>query len=150
MDADQEAARRFVKEILSATGWTPNKLAKEARVSHTTISRFLHNQDVTHTLSARTLSKVRNAAAMNTGRSNVDIARRISATLAALKMNQAEFARRCGFDPPRVNNWLKANARPDIEAAHTICDHLPVTLDWIYRGDATKLPGDLQAKLNLP
>jgi hypothetical protein len=46
-----------------------------------------------------------------------------------------------------VNNWLRANARPDIEAAHTICDHLPITLDWIYRGDASKLPGDLQAKL---
>lgn len=62
-------------------------------------------------------------------------------------MSQAELARRCGFEAPRVNNWLKANARPDIDAAQTICDHLPVTLDWIYRGDATKLPGDLQEKL---
>jgi transcriptional regulator with XRE-family HTH domain len=62
-------------------------------------------------------------------------------------MSQAELARQCGFEPPRVNNWLKANARPDIEAGNTICDHLPITLDWIYRGDASKLPGDLQAEL---
>jgi transcriptional regulator with XRE-family HTH domain len=84
---------------------------------------------------------------VNTGRSNLDIAWRLNATLVALKMTQADLARQCGFDPPRVNNWLKANARPDIDAAHTICDHLPITLDWIYRGDATKLPGDLQSKL---
>jgi transcriptional regulator with XRE-family HTH domain len=63
MDDDQEAARRFVKEILRITGWTSNRLAKEAKISHTTISRFLNNQDVTHTLSTRTLSKVRTAAA---------------------------------------------------------------------------------------
>lgn len=62
MDADQAAARRFVTEILRITGWTPNRLAKEAGVSHTTISRFLNSEDVTHTLSTRTLSKIRVAA----------------------------------------------------------------------------------------
>ena len=62
MDADQEAARRFVKEILRITGWTSNRLAKESALSHTTISRFLNNEDVTHTLSTRTLSKIRAAA----------------------------------------------------------------------------------------
>jgi transcriptional regulator with XRE-family HTH domain len=84
---------------------------------------------------------------MNTGRSNLDIASRLSATLAALNMKQADLARQCDFPPPRVNNWLKGIARPDIDAAHIICDHLPVTMDWIYRGDASKLPGDLQAKI---
>jgi transcriptional regulator with XRE-family HTH domain len=67
MDEDQEAARRFVKDILRITGWSSNRLAKEAKISHTTISRFLNNQGVTHTLSARTLSKVRNAAAASHG-----------------------------------------------------------------------------------
>jgi DNA-binding Xre family transcriptional regulator len=62
MDDDQEAARRFVKEILRITGWNSNQLAKEAGIYHTTISRFLNNQGVTHTLSSRTLSKIRNAA----------------------------------------------------------------------------------------
>jgi transcriptional regulator with XRE-family HTH domain len=84
---------------------------------------------------------------MNTGRSAADIAWRLRATLKALGMTQAEFARRCGFDPPKVNNWIQGTAIPSLPNAHIICDHLPVTLDWIYRGDASKLPGDLQAKL---
>jgi transcriptional regulator with XRE-family HTH domain len=62
MDADQEAARRFVKDILEMTGWTANRLAKDAGISHTTISRFLHSEDVTHTLSSRTISKIRASA----------------------------------------------------------------------------------------
>jgi transcriptional regulator with XRE-family HTH domain len=62
-------------------------------------------------------------------------------------MTQADLARRCGFEPPKVNNWIKGTAIPSLPNAHVICDHLPVTLDWIYRGDASKLPGDLQARL---
>jgi len=62
MDADQEAARRFVKEIMRVTGWTATRLAKEAGIYHTTISRFIHNEGVRHTLSTRTLSKIRAAA----------------------------------------------------------------------------------------
>ncbi len=84
---------------------------------------------------------------MNTGRSSLDIAWRLRVTLDALNINQADFARRCGFEPPKVNNWVKGKASPSLPNAHTICDHLPVTLDWIYRGDASKLPGDLQAKI---
>jgi hypothetical protein len=62
MDETQEATRRFVGAILRATGWTPYRLAKETDgLSHTTISRFL-NSDVTHTLSSRTLDKIRGAA----------------------------------------------------------------------------------------
>lgn len=61
-DADQDAARRLVKEILRKTGWTASRLAREAAISHTTISRFLNNENVTHTLSTRTLSKIRAAA----------------------------------------------------------------------------------------
>lgn len=59
----QEAARRFVNDLLRATGWTPSRMAKTARVSHTTLTRFLNNEDVTHTLSDRTLGKIRAAVA---------------------------------------------------------------------------------------
>lgn len=84
---------------------------------------------------------------MRSGRSYLDIAWRLSVTLAALDMKQAELAKECDFDPPRVNNWLKGKARPDIDAANRICDDLGLTLDWIYRGDASKLDGDLRAKI---
>jgi len=62
IDEDQEAARRFLREILRATGWPPSRLAKLAGMSHSTLTRFL-NGSVSHTLSARTISKIRGAAA---------------------------------------------------------------------------------------
>lgn len=61
MDMQQEAARRFVNELLRATGWSPSYMARQARVSHTTLTRFLNNSDVTFTLSDRTLGKIRSA-----------------------------------------------------------------------------------------
>lgn len=62
MDEDQEIARRFVKSLLDATGWTPYRLAKEAGVVSSTITRPLNNPNVTHTISLRTLRKLRDAA----------------------------------------------------------------------------------------
>lgn len=60
-DPDQAAARRFVTEILRITGWTATELARRAGVSPSTLTRFL-GCDVTHTLSARTISKIKRAA----------------------------------------------------------------------------------------
>ncbi len=60
-DDTQEAARRFLRAVLHATGWTPYKLAKESRISASTLTRFL-NSDVTYTISTKTLGKVRQAA----------------------------------------------------------------------------------------
>lgn len=84
---------------------------------------------------------------MNTGRTTLDIAWRLNATLVALDISQAELARRCGFEPPKVNNWIKGTASPRLDAAHIICDKLRLTLDWIYRGDESNLSGDMQAAL---
>jgi transcriptional regulator with XRE-family HTH domain len=71
MDESQEAARRFVNEILRATGWSAYKLAKEATVVSTTITRFL-NGEVTHTLSGRTLDKIRRAASRRIPQDQID------------------------------------------------------------------------------
>lgn len=62
MDPEQAAARRFIREILRVTGWAPSRLARESGVYHTTLTRFL-NTDVEHTLSSRTVGKIRKAAA---------------------------------------------------------------------------------------
>lgn len=84
---------------------------------------------------------------MRSGRSFLDIAWRLSVTLAALGINQTALAKQCDFAKPRVNNWLKGTARPDIDAANRMCDDLGITLDWIYRGDASKLDSELRAKI---
>jgi len=62
MDQAQEATRRFVTELLRATGWTAYRMAKKAGLSHTTITRFLNDPEVDHVLSSRTLMKMRQAA----------------------------------------------------------------------------------------
>lgn len=77
---------------------------------------------------------------MRIGRSPQDIGWRIIVTREALGMSQADLARATEFDPPRVNNWEKGNSRPDLDGGHTLADVLGVTLDWIYRGDLSRLP----------
>lgn len=72
MDSSQESARHFVRELIRATGWTASKLAKEAGMSHTTLSRFLNNDRVTHTLSLRTIDRLRTAAEKAVPRDHID------------------------------------------------------------------------------
>ena len=62
IDPDQAAARRFVSEILRITGWSATGLARKAHLAPSTLTRFLNNE-VGHTLSSRTISKLRQAAA---------------------------------------------------------------------------------------
>ena len=72
MDLQQETARRFVNELLRATGWSPSRMARVAHISHTTLTRFLNNEDVTHTLSDRTLGKIRVAVATEIPEDQID------------------------------------------------------------------------------
>lgn len=62
-DPDQAAARRYVSEILRVTGWSATALARKAHLSPSTLTRFLNDDDVTHTLSARTIRRIKMAAA---------------------------------------------------------------------------------------
>jgi phage repressor protein C with HTH and peptisase S24 domain len=59
---EQESQRGFIAAMMQTTGWSASHLAKSAGLAHTTISRFLSRSDATHCLSARTLSKLDNAA----------------------------------------------------------------------------------------
>jgi DNA-binding phage protein len=62
LDEDQEVARRFLREVARLTGWSLTKLAREAGMSHSTLTRFLNGEGVRHTLSARTIASLRRAA----------------------------------------------------------------------------------------
>lgn len=59
-DPDQEAARRFVQQLMDITGWTPTGLARAAGLSHTTLTRLM-KPSVDSTLSSRSLSKLKDA-----------------------------------------------------------------------------------------
>jgi transcriptional regulator with XRE-family HTH domain len=81
------------------------------------------------------------------GRSNADIARRIAALMTALDRNQASFAHLVGVSQPALNNYLKAIRRPDIDVAIQIQSKTGATLDWIYLGDRSGMPGRLLESL---
>ena len=59
---EQDAQRGFIEAMMQSTGWSASHLAKSAGLAHTTVSRFLGRADVTHCLSARTMSKLDAAA----------------------------------------------------------------------------------------
>jgi transcriptional regulator with XRE-family HTH domain len=58
LDALQAAVRRWLGEVLTATGLSPTRLAHECGLAPSTLVRFLNDADVKHTLSARTIAKV--------------------------------------------------------------------------------------------
>lgn len=60
MDTTQEAARQRLHKALEITGWPSTRLAHEAGVAPSTLNRFL-NQDVGHTISLKTMTKVDDA-----------------------------------------------------------------------------------------
>lgn len=77
------------------------------------------------------------------GRSNEDIAMRLSALMDAMKLNQTSFANLVGISQPALNNYIKALRRPEIDVAIMIQSKTGVTLDWIYLGNRSGLPARL-------
>jgi SOS-response transcriptional repressor LexA len=64
MEQSQDEARAFVRAALEKTGWSLARLAKEAGVAPSTLSRPLNNPDHKFILKAATLKKVAEAAGM--------------------------------------------------------------------------------------
>lgn len=64
----------------------------------------------------------------------IDIAKRLLAVRKSLKLTQAAFAARNGFNSTQYNNWEKGSRRIPIEKALKLCDRYGLTLDFIYRG----------------
>jgi len=62
MDPVQKGARDYVLRVLAATGWSATELARRSGLVPSTINRFLNSRAVTHTLSLRSLDKIRDAS----------------------------------------------------------------------------------------
>lgn len=75
------------------------------------------------------------------------IAARLKQTRTALRLTQVAFASGAGIAPNTYNQWEKAKQRPDLDQAQMLCDHYDLSLDWIYRGDPSRLPYELAAKI---
>ncbi len=90
------------------------------------------------------MSKKSNRNSQKPGGDNASfeaISRRLKVLMAAHGIHkQNEFARIIGEEPPKINNYLNANARPALNTAIKIRETFGVTLDWIYLGDLGGLP----------
>lgn len=75
------------------------------------------------------------------------IARRLIATRLALGLSQAALSRRTGVATNTYNQYEKEKGRPDLDNAMRLCDGLGITLDWIYRADASGLPARIADRL---
>ena len=59
----------------------------------------------------------------------------------ALDKTQAAFATEAGLQPTAYANWKKGLGRPDLDSAFKLADAHGLTIEWIYEGDAGRLPG---------
>lgn len=68
------------------------------------------------------------------------IGERLESLRVALDLSQTEFAARAGIAQNTYNQYAKGRNLIRLDFAERICDEYGVTLDWIYRGDASSLP----------
>lgn len=74
--------------------------------------------------------------------SKVAVAARLKVAREALKYkSQRKFAREAGIKPSAYNQYEKAVNRPELEAAVLLCERYKLTLDYIYRGELSNIPG---------
>lgn len=79
------------------------------------------------------------------------IARRLIATRLALGFeSQVEFCRVADIAANAWNNYETARSRPKLAVAIALCERFHLTLDWIYRGDASGLPHRLAVAIREP
>ena len=67
------------------------------------------------------------------------IAYRLRLTREAFGMDQGVFAAKAGVAANTYNQYETGKNAPSLDVAHKLCDTWKLTLDWIYRGDASSL-----------
>lgn len=85
----------------------------------------------------------------HTERSAEAVGQRLTLTRQALGLAQNEFAKRAGISPSRFNHYETGRHLPSLDAAQSLCDAHDLTLDWIFRGDASGLRYSLVEAMRL-
>lgn len=57
-EAERAQCRAWIERILTAKNWTPTDLARQADIAPSTITRFLKDEENTHSLSFSTIKKI--------------------------------------------------------------------------------------------
>lgn len=84
---------------------------------------------------------------MSTARA--DVAKRLKTLPDALDINAAELCRRINCKPNAWSQYVAQDGKRKITLAiaNRLCDEFKLSLDWIYRGDASGLQARLIEKL---
>lgn len=82
-----------------------------------------------------------------TARSKEGVAYRLRLTRNVLGGNQRDFAAKAGIGSSTYNQYETATTYPSLEEAHRLCDTYKLTLDWIFRGNASTLRRDVENAL---
>ena len=77
------------------------------------------------------------------------IAKRLLSLREVVAPSAADLCRRTGLAPNRWSQYESGERRITLDAANTLCDKYGVTLDWIYRGDESGLPGRLIERISV-
>jgi transcriptional regulator with XRE-family HTH domain len=76
-----------------------------------------------------------------------DLSRRLRAVQAELRLSDPQMAAMLGVGRTRWNNWVTNANMPEEEAMIALCDIADINMDWLYRGQARKLPVALAIRL---
>lgn len=80
----------------------------------------------------------------------VATAARLKAAREAINPNQSEFAVRAGMTQNRYNQYETGERPLTLDAALKLRDTYGLTLDYLFRGDATLVPHALMERLRPP
>jgi DNA-binding XRE family transcriptional regulator len=80
-------------------------------------------------------------------RSMAEIGRRLELGRNAIGLDQSKYSRMAGVSQNTYNQYERGKSRPSLNHAFMLCDTHGLTLDWVYNGDASGLPPDLQAAI---
>lgn len=72
---------------------------------------------------------------------------RLRRTRKALGLSQAALCRLAKIATNTYNQWENGTRRPELDQAMRLCETFRLTLDWLYRGDASGLPPGLAARI---
>lgn len=72
-----------------------------------------------------------------------EIGGRLREAREAFGLNQTEFAHRAGLAQHRYNQYEKGERPLTLDAAMRICNEYGLSLDWLFRKDATLIPAGL-------
>ncbi|WP_235842893.1 helix-turn-helix domain-containing protein [Cereibacter sphaeroides] len=75
------------------------------------------------------------------------VSARLEALREALSLDKGEFAQSFGLDPSSYSKVLKGSKPLKSEHGHAIAEAWGVTMDFIYRGDLSRMEDALRARV---